>query len=292
MSIATALPAGLAFIMFAIGLGLTLSDFTRVFRQPRGLLTGLGVQLVMLPLMGAGLVALYPGRPEFAFGIMVLAACPGGITSNLLTLLAGGNTALSVSMTAITSLAGMATVPLVLGLAQQVLFGESQTITLPLGQVIGGVFGVTAVPMIAGMALNRRWPATVARLRPWFRHGATAIFALIVVGAFVGQGANMMTHFADVGPFVLTLNLGTMAAAMAVARALRLPLRDGIAVTLEGGLQNAALAIFIAVSVMGQPAVLVPAIIYALLMNLSAAGFIAWARTRATAAAGNEANTP
>lgn len=274
------LPLGLGFIMFSIGLGLTIADFTRVVRQPLALGAGLVNQMVLLPLLAAGLVLLYSGPPLFALGLMALAACPGGITSNLLTVLGGGRAALSVSMTALSSLFGIVTIPLILGLSQGLLLGESTPVHLPIPRILVGVFGVTGLPIALGMGINRAWPGLAARIRPTARTLATAIFAAIVVAAFIGQREAMVTHFASIGPFVIALNLGTMALGMMTARLLGLDLPDAIAITLEAGLQNAALAIFIATSLLNLPAMVVPAILYALVMNVSAAGFIAWSRWR------------
>ncbi len=283
------LPFGLAFIMFSIGLGLRVADFTRVVRMPLALGAGLANQIVLLPLIGAALAMLYlaqPGAtPVFALGIMALAACPGGITSNLLTVLAGGSAALSISMTAVSSLIGIVTVPLILGLSQGLMMGEAGAVALPVERILMGVFGVTGVPIVLGMVLNNRFPRTSEAVRPLARGLATGMFALIVVGAFVGQRETMVAHLLDIGPFVLALNVGTMALGLASARMLRLNLADTVAIAMEAGLQNVALAIFIATSVLGLTEMVVPAILYALMMNLSAAIFIAWARGRARARA-------
>ncbi len=275
------LPLGLAFIMFAVGLGLRLADFLEVFRAPRGLLVALGNQILLLPIIGAILVALYNGRPEFALGIMILAACPGGPTSNLLTVLAGGNAALSVSATALASMAGMLTIPLILWASQGWLLGETSLITVPPGQILLSVFLVTGLPLLSGMLLNHTRPGWGDRLRLPARRLATAAFAFIVVGAFISQGEVMIRHALDLGPYILALNVGTMALGLGSAWWLKLDLADQVAVAMEGGLQNAALAIFIAVSLFGVPAMLVPAILYALLMNITAVALIAWARSRA-----------
>ncbi|MEE4639165.1 MAG: bile acid:sodium symporter [Wenzhouxiangella sp.] len=279
------LPLGLAFIMFAVGLGLRIRDFIEVFKAPRGLVAALGNQILLLPLIAAALVALYNGRPEFAFGIMILAACPGGPTSNLLTVLAGGNAALSVSATALASVAGMITIPLILWASQAWLLGETTLVTVPPQQILLSVFLVTGLPLLAGMALNHFQAGFSDRIRIPARRLATAAFAFIVVGAFVSQGSVMVQHALDLGPYVLALNVGTMALGVLTARLLRLDLADLVAVSMEGGLQNAALAIFIAVSLFGMPAMLVPAIMYALMMNITAVALIAWARSRAASAA-------
>ncbi|GEO83030.1 bile acid:sodium symporter family protein [Pararhodospirillum oryzae] len=275
------LPLGLGFIMMALGLGLRGGDFIRVLQAPRALVAGLVSQMVLLPALAGGLLVLYDGPPAFGFGLLLLAACPGGITSNLLTALARGNVALSISMTAVTSLLSLVSIPLILGLAQGLTTGASQTVFVPVGQVLASVFVVCALPLAVGMGVAARWPGMARRLHGSARRISTVIFAAIVVGAFWGQRETMLAHALDVGPWALALNLGTMALAMAGAALMRLPRADGVAIALECGLQNAALAIFLATSVFHSPDMVVPAIVYALLMNLSAGGFIAWARRRA-----------
>lgn len=264
--------------MFAIGLGLRADDFIRVFRYPRAMLVGLINQIVLLPLVGAALIVNYDGPPEFALGLMILAASPGGITSNLLTTLAGGSAALSVSMTAITSLASLVTVPLVLGFSHQFLFGTEQSVAMPVGRIMGSILVVTTVPIVLGILINTFRSQFAQRIRAYARHGATLIFVLIVISAFAGQMDNITTHFMDIGVRLLALNVATMALGVLTAKSLGLPREDRIAISLECGLQNAALAIFIAVSVLGNPVLVVPAITYALIMNITAGAYIFWVR--------------
>ncbi|MFC1672581.1 bile acid:sodium symporter family protein [Pseudomonadota bacterium] len=278
MSTAVLLPIGLAFIMFSIGLGLSVHDFTRVFRYPRAMFVGLCNQIILLPLIGLVVLIGYKGQPEFALGLMILAASPGGITSNLLSTLAGGSAALSVSMTAITSLLSIVTVPLILGVSQHFFLGDSQAVAMPIGRVMGSILVVTGLPIGLGMALQKWKPLWANWARSKARQLATIVFAMIVASAFVGQMDNITTNFADIGPRLLALNVLTMAAGLMTARILGLDRADGITISLECGLQNAALSIFIAVSVLGNPVLVVPAITYALIMNLTAAPFIFWAR--------------
>jgi BASS family bile acid:Na+ symporter len=274
MSIQQLLPLGLAFIMLAVGIGLRISDFKQVALHPKALFVGLGNQIILLPLIGFGLASFYNGPSTFAFGIMILAACPGGITSNLLSVLAGGNAALSVSMTAVTSLASIITVPVILGLAHFLLFGSDTEIYMPVGQVMAGIFLITGLPISIGMVLNAKLPNFCTRHQPKIRAAATLIFALIVAGAFINNKDNIAHHFFDIGLFMVLLNICTMTLGFLSARACRSQRADCTTISLECGLQNVALAIFIAVNVMDDPNLMIPAIIYALVMNFSAAGLI------------------
>ncbi len=274
MSVQTLLPIGLAFIMFAVGIGLKLNDFKQIALFPRAFFTGLLNQVFLLPLIGLGIALAYNGPAEFALGIMILAACPGGITSNLLSVLAGGNAALSVSMTAVTSLASIFTVPLVLAISHTLIFGDSTHIQMPVGRVMGGIVMITGVPILLGMILNAKAPALCQKIQKHVRSLATLIFALIVAGAFISNMENITKHFLDVGLFLVLLNIATMGLGYFSARILNSARPDSITISLECGLQNAALAIFIAINVLGQPNLMIPAIIYALVMNISAAGVI------------------
>ncbi len=283
------LPLGLAFIMLAIGLDLRPADFTRLFRRPAPMLAGLVNQMLLLPCIGLALALTYDGRPEFAVGLMILAASPGGITSNLLTVLAGGNGALSVSMTALTSLIGIVSLPLILGLSQTLLLGAATPIAMPIERIMLGVLVITGLPIALGMGLRLWKPAWAGRLTGPARRLATVVFAIIVAGAFVGQMDNIVTHFIDIGLLLLILNLATMALGWATSRLLSLERADGVAITLECGLQNAALSIFVAVTLLGSPPMVVPAITYALIMNVTAALFLFHARRAARLSNGVDA---
>lgn len=268
------IPAGLAIIMFAMGLTLTLGDFRLVLGRPRAMAIGLACKMVLLPLLAFALVALFRPRPEFAVGLIILAACPGGVTANLLTHLAGGATALAVSLTAISSVVDTVTVPMVVNLALHLFAGQEQAVAIPVGRVSAGVFTVATLPLLLGMMLNARAPAVAARIERVARPLATAVFALIVVGAFASQWRVMWANAAEVLPPALLLNAGCMAVAVALGRLGGLERRETIAVTLETGLQNGALGIFVAATLLGSQAMMVPSIVYALVMNLTAIAFI------------------
>lgn len=274
------LPLALAFIMLSLGLGLTLADFARVFRQPRSIALGLLSQMLLLPLIAFALAGLFGLPPVMAVGLMLLAACPGGASAGLITKLAGGETALSITLTAITSVLAVFSVPLVVDLAMRHFIGSAVGVALPVFDIVRGVFIITTIPVIAGMALRRWAPRLVARIETAAGKLAVGLFIAIVIATFVSQRQALLEHFPSVGPSALALCLGTMAAGFWLARLGRVIQAGCVAIAIESGLQNAALAIFLAVNVLKQPEMAVPGVIYAVLMNLCVFAVIFIARRR------------
>lgn len=272
------LPLALALIMFALGLGLTIGDFARVFRQPRAILTGLLSQMVLLPLIAFAIALSFGLSGEMAVGLMLIAACPGGASAGLVTRLAGGETALSISLTAITSVAAVASVPLIVDLALRHFTGTGTTVSLPVFDVVRGVFIITTVPVALGMLVRHLRPAFTARIEPLAGRVATLLFILIVIATFVSQRQALFDHLAAIGPAAMLLCVATMATGFALGRLARVARGGRIAIAVESGLQNAALAIFLAMSILKTPAMAVPGVIYALLMNVCAIIFIAMMR--------------
>lgn len=273
------LPLGLAVIMLAVGLKLAPDDFRRLAARPKAAAAGVTAQVLLLPLLALGIGAVYPLSPAMAAGFLIIAACPGGITSNLLTLLARGDVALALTVTAISTLLSTVTLPAIAGLA-----AGADGLSLPFGPTFGGVFVMTAVPTAVGMAWRWRFPAAAATAERTIRPAAVAAFAAIVVFTFVKERAAIIDYGATVGPAVALLNLVAMACAAGLATALRLDPPQRTAITLECGLQNAAVAIVIGNVALGDPLLTVPAVLYAVMMNLSAVAWVVWARRRAPAA--------
>lgn len=268
------LPLGLAFIMFAMGLTLLWSDFRRVFEAPKAMALGLLCQLLLLPASAFGLLILWPLQPEFAVGVMILAAAPGGITSNMLTHLARGDSALSISLTAISSLAGVVTVPLVVNFALMHFSSAERMTDLPVGRMILGVLLVSTLPLILGMAINHLRPAFAEKIEKVARPMSIGVFAFIVLWAFASQWRVMMENIALIGPTIIALNVIILVGGFWLAGTQGLHRRQAIAIAMEGGLQNGALGIFVAMTLLGNAAMMVPSITYALVMNVSAALFI------------------
>lgn len=279
------LPLALAFIMLSLGMGLTLADFARVFRQPRSIALGLLSQMLVLPLIAFALAGLFGLPPVMAAGLMLLAACPGGASAGLITKLAGGETALSITLTAITSVLAVFSVPLVVDLSMRHFIGSAVGVALPVFDIVRGVFVITTIPVIAGMVLRRWAPRFVARIESAAGKLAVGLFIAIVIATFVSQRQALLEHFPSVGPSALVLCLGTMAAGFWISRLARVNQPGCIAIAIESGLQNAALAIFLAVNIVKQPEMAVPGVIYAVLMNLCVFAVIFIARRQPQALA-------
>jgi BASS family bile acid:Na+ symporter len=280
-----ALPLALAFIMFSLGIGLVPDDFRRVFAQARPVLLGLFCQVALLPLLAWATAVFFALPPAMAAGLVVIAACPGGITSGLLTHLARGDTALSVTITAVSSVATAVTLPFVVATALAFFAGQAERIELPLAGMVRGLVFMTTLPVAFGMFVRYLRPALVLRLVPFVQRAANLLFGLIVVATFVSQWAVLRDHAATVGPAVAVLNLSAMALAFALASASGAERRGRIAIAMECGLQNGALGIFVANSLLGEPALAIPSVVYALLMNVSALALVAWGRRQTDAPA-------
>jgi len=195
------LPLILAFIMFSLGLGLTVGDFQRIFAQPRALLVGVVCHFVLLPLACFALLSAWGMTGVFAVGFMILAACPTGSTSNLLTYLARGDVALALSFTAVASVATIFTLPLVVTWALGHYLGAARTIDVPVGLMMGQVALVLGVPVSLGMAARHRFSAWALRFEPRATKVATLLFILIVVLAVVKNWALLRDNFTTLAPF-------------------------------------------------------------------------------------------
>ncbi|WP_440958032.1 bile acid:sodium symporter family protein [Oceanicaulis sp. LC35] len=278
------LPLALAFIMFTLGVGLTIADFKRIALQPKAFLVGTALQFISLPVIAIVLVAFLPIPSTVKVGVVLLAACPGGTTSNLLTHMARGDVALSVSLTATTSLASVVTVPLVLMIALALFMGPGAP---EVGMVSTGVviFVLTFVPVALGMAVRKLSPGLADALAPYSRLMSGLVFAAVVVATVINDGiGETVRRLTQAGAVSLALNLAAMGVAFAVSSWLAFKMRQRIALTLECGLQNATLAIVVAGSLLGDIVYAMPAAVYGLLMFGTAGLFILWARRWSKAA--------
>lgn len=268
------LPLALAFIMLYLGSTLCVDDFRRVLNRPRALLAGLIGQLILVPVLGFGVAWSLQLDPVMAVGLMVLAACPGGVSSGLLTYLARGDVALSISLTAVTSVAAVLTLPLVVDAALRFFMANAMGVEFPLGSMVRSIFLLTTVPVLTGMALRAWQPGRVMAIEKRAGSIATALFVLIVLSTFWDQRQLLLDELPRVGPASLLLNGLILSGAWVLSRQFRLTPRDRIAVVTECGLQNSALGIYVCVQLLHAPAMSVPSVVYALLMNGGALLFV------------------
>lgn len=266
------LPLALGVIMLGLGLGLTTDDFRRVAKYPRAVLLGLALQVLVLPWVAFGLALGFGLPPELAVGLMLLAASPGGATANIYSHLARGDVALNITLTAINSLLCLLTLPLILNLSLEYFFGAGQYVPPPVKKVIE-VSVIIVLPVLIGMLIRARAPGFAARSEKPLRLLSVLVLALLVAAAVVQEWDTLATHFAVVGLACLAFNLTSMAAGYGAPRLLRLPRRQAIAIAMEIGIHNGTLAIFIALNVLGNAAISVPAAVYSLLMFVTAAVF-------------------
>ena len=260
------LPISLAIIMFSVGLPLTTADFKRVAVQPKDFMIGAISQIILLPLVAFVLLSIWDIQPALAVGVMIIAACPGGATSNMLTYLARGDTALSVSLTAIISLLSLLTLPVIVSYSINFFMGASTAQELSVGEMILKIFLITTVPVVMGMMIRNFAPKFAAKWEPFVRVFATLLFVLVIAGAVYNERDNIWDYFKQAGPITLFLNVVMLWLAASLARAGGLGLPQRIAITLECGLQNGTLAIFVAATLIGNTTMMVPGGIYSLLM--------------------------
>ena len=267
------LPAVLAFIMFSLGLGLTVADFRRIVQQPRALLVGVLCHFILLPLVCFGMLKLTGLTGAFAVGFMILAACPTGSTSNLLTYLARGDVALALSFTAVASVLTIFTLPFIVAWSLGYFSGAEQAVDVPVSMMMAQVFLMMGLPVALGMAL-RGWRESLAqRLEPKFTKVATVLFVLVVIAAISKNWDVARTAFPTLAPLALGLNLTMLACGFAVAWLSRLSRRQSVTLGIETAVQNATLALVIAGTVLKDGNMAIPGAVYGIVMYVGGLAF-------------------
>jgi len=272
------LPLALAFIMFALGLGLTADDFARVVKNPRDFIVGAASQLILLPVVAFLLVSLWSLPPELALGVMIIAAAPGGVTSNILTAFARGDVALSISLTAVISLVCVVTIPFIVVFAHGQFVGGDALGEVSVGKTAVSVFAIVTVPVLLGLLVRRFATGFALRFERIAGRISTVLFAIVLAGAIYQEKNNIVTYFAQAGLVTLVLNLVMMVLAYIIARKFASGAQQRIAISIECGLQNGTLAIAVATLLFGGGLVAVPAATYSLIMFATALIYIVFIR--------------
>ncbi len=270
------LPISLAIIMLGMGLSLTTKDFKNVFKYPKAALLGLTNQMLVLPFIGFLLATIFQLDPTLAVGLMLISACPGGATSNLITHVAKGDIALSISLTAITSIVTVFTIPLILSFALNHFMNESGTsIELPIGQTMLQITGITIVPVSIGMLIKHFKQDFALKMEKPMRIASTVIFIAVVLGIILANRDIILSSFKDSGLVALLLNVGTMTIGYFSAKLFKLNLKQSISITIESGIQNGTLAIVVALSILNRMELSIPGVVYSLTMFFTS-GFLMW----------------
>ena len=269
------LPASLFIIMLGLGLALQIADFKRILTYPKAIFIGITNQMILLPLVGFGMAVFFNLKPELAVGLMILAACPGGVTSNLFTHLSNGDTALSVTLTAISSILSIITIPLIINFGLVYFMNEGQAIQLPVIKTIAQIMAITIVPISLGMLLKSLKPAFADRMAKAVKVASSIILAVIVFGLIWNERERMPGFFRQVGIAIAVFNIITMLIGFYTSKIGKLNLPQSITIALESGLQNGTLGIVIAVSILHSAEMSIPAAVYSLIM-FATGGFMIW----------------
>ncbi|MBG0744657.1 MAG: bile acid:sodium symporter family protein [Cylindrospermopsis raciborskii KL1] len=272
------LPIALGTMMLGMGLSLLPEDFQRVGKYPKAVAIGLISQLLILPLIGLAIAKLLPMQPAIATGLMILALCPGGVSSNLVTFLAMGDVALSVTLTALSSLITVFTIPIFANLASQHFFGQGAVVELPIGTTIGQIFAITFLPIAIGMSIRQFVPKLSTKLEKVTSISATILLAVIILLLIIKEWSRLPNFIVQVGIGVLLLNTLSMGAGFYLSKLFNLNYKQQICISIEVGMQNGTLAIAITAGLLNNPDMAIPGAIYSLLMYLTGCMAIIYGR--------------
>lgn len=270
------LALSLIIIMFGMGLSLRMRDFAAVFLRPKAIIIGLVCQLIVLPIVGFTLIKIFTLQPDIAIGVIILAACPGGPTSNLITHLANGDTALSVSMTTACSFITLLTIPFIINLGLQEVLGAGTSIQLNILQTILQVFIIVIVPIALGMLLKSKRPIFSLRMQKPVKRASGIFFVVVLLAVIIKERELLFSSLDEAGLVSLSLNLVTMAIGYGLGYLFKLSLKQRISITIEGGIQNGTLGISIATILLNNTAYAIAPAVYGIIMFLTAGLFIFW----------------
>jgi len=273
------LPLSLVFIMFTLGIGLTTKDFKNILLEPKAFGLGILNQMIILPIVTFSIVSIIGLTNEMAVGMMILACCPGGVTSNMITKLAKGDTALSISFTAMTSILTVITLPLIVGFSMQYFMGSNaQTINIfSLGLTM---FFVTSLPVSIGLYINTKYHDIAEVFRSIANKTSTALFIIIVTGALASEWETFISNLYTLGPAIMVLIIIMLLIGYNSAKWLNMSKKKAVTIAIESGIQNATVGITIGNLILSQQTGLsilsLPSGVYGILMYLVCLPFIFW----------------
>ena len=267
-------PIALALIMLALGLGLTVKDFTRVVKQPKDFIVGLVCQLILLPVIAFVLIKVFNASIELALGVMIIAAAPGGVTSNVLTKFANGDVALSVSLTAIISLLSILTVPFIVFKSADLLNVSYVSNNISMTGISLKMFLVVTLPVIIGMLIRKFATNFIINKTAFIQKISIVLFIIVFAAIWIEEWENIFVYLSKAGLITLTLNLIMMIVGFYVAKIFASGIEQRKCISLECGLQNGTLAVFVSTQLFNDVAYLIPTAAYALIMFVTSIIFV------------------
>ena len=269
----TIAPACLAIIMFGLGLGLTTSDFTRLLKTPRDFFVGFLSQVILLPVIAFGLILIIPMPIEIAMGVMVIAAAPGGVTSNVLTKFANGDVALSVSLTAVVSLLAIFIVPLIIFNSANFI-GVEITKEISMLNIAIKMFFVVTVPVLFGMIVRSLMTDFIISKTLIIQRLSVILFLIVFISIWIEEWDKIVSFIARAGLVTGILNLTMIFVGYYVAKMFASGVPQRKCISLECGLQNGTLAVFVATQLFDEMVFMVPTAAYALIMFVTSIFFV------------------
>jgi len=275
------LPAALFLIMFGMGLSLRLANFKDVLQAPKAVTIGLAGQMLLLPLL-AFIIAIVLELPaEIAVGLMIIALAPGGATSNMFTYLSKGDVSLSISLTALVSLITPFTIPLIAAFSMSYFMGSSSEFSLPIVQTIMQLLIITLIPVALGMYILSRWPAFAKKIEDKLKWLSLIFLLLIIILIVVKNLDQMGTFFVQAGLATFLLNTLALILGYKIATYAQLKSPQAISIGFEIGIQNGTLALVVAGTLIGNEAMMIPAVTYSLMMFFTGTAFALWVKRKA-----------
>jgi len=270
------LAISLFIIMAGMGLSLAIADFKRIIEYPKAVIVGLSSQLILLPIIAFLICYFLALPPVIAIGIMLIASCPGGATSNMISYLAKGDLALSVSLTAIASLLSFITIPFIMNIGFHFFLEESQAMSLGFVSTLKQLFVIIIIPVLIGMFINKKFPEFAFRVEKPVKKASMVLFILVVVGVTYSNRTEFIEYFGEAGLPSILLNICTMLAGYLLAITFKLPKNQAVTISIESGIQNGTLAITIATLILQKPEYTIVPLTYGLLMFFTAGVIIAF----------------
>ena len=267
-------PIALALIMLTLGLGLTTSDFTRVIKRPKDFLVGLICQVILLPIIAFVLIKILNVQPALALGVMIIAAAPGGVTSNILTKFANGDVALSVSLTAIISLLSILTVPFIVIKSADLLDINYLSKEISMSGISIKMFLVVTLPVVIGMLIRKFAQNFIIKRTALIEKISLTLFIIVFISIWLEEWDNIIMYISRAGVITLILNVTMMVLGFYVAKIFASGIEQRKCISLECGLQNGTLAVFVSTQIFDDIIYLIPTASYALIMFVTSIIFV------------------